>query len=104
MARLSATESIQSRNIIHDLIGGGVAVTFGGESLSTSSLELLFNNEDDALYAYNQLNTGHIFELTDFEKTTTSIIFVVAGSITREFQIDTVDTWIVSCDIQAVFP
>lgn len=104
LLRLSASETIDSRNIIHELLGGGVAVTFGGAAQATSSLEMLFTSEADALDAYTQLNTGHIFELTDTSKTSTSMFFVVAGAITRSYEIESADTWVVSCGIQQVVP
>jgi hypothetical protein len=102
--RLSAQQTIDSRNIIHPLLGGGVAVTFGGDSLATTTLELLFTSEADSLEAYTQLNTGHIFELTDYSKTSTSTYFVVAGSIERQYLTETEDTWLINVDIQTVVP
>lgn len=104
LLRTTAELSVDSRNIIHELLGGGVAVTFGGTSLATSSLEMLFTTEAAALDAYNKLNTGHIFQLTDYSKTSTSMYFVVSGSITREYLTESADTWVVSCDIQQVVP
>lgn len=102
--RMSAEATISSRNIIHDLLGGGVAVTFGGDSKATSTLEMLFTSEADSLDAYTQLNTGHIFELTDYSKTSTSTYFVISGAITRTYVIESEDTWMISCDIQEVTP
>lgn len=102
--RLTAEQSIGTRNIIHELLGGGVAVTFGGDTLATATLEMLFTSEADSLDAYTKLNTGHIFQLTDYDKTSTSTYFVVAGSITRTFEVDTPDTWTISVDIQEVTP
>lgn len=104
LLRMSAETTISSRNIIHELIGGGVAVTFGGDSKGTSTLEMLFTSEAASLAAYTQLNTGHIFQLTDYSKTSTSTYFVVAGSITRTYVPDTEDTWTISVDIQEVTP
>jgi len=104
LLRLSASNTINSRNIIHELLGGGVAVTFGSFSQATSNLEMLFTSEASSLDAYNKLNTGHIFELTDYSKTSTSMYFVVAGNITREFLTNSEDTWLVTCDIQEVTP
>jgi hypothetical protein len=104
LLRLSASESIESRNIVHELIGGGVAVTFGGESLATSTLEMVFTSEASCLEAYEQLNEGHIFELTDYSKTSTSMFFVVAGAIQREFIVESNDTWTLTVDIQQVEP
>ena len=102
--RLSAQQTIDSRNVIHPLLGGGVAVTFGGDSLATTTLELLFTSEADSLEAYTQLNEGHIFELTDYSKTSTSTYFVVAGSINRQYLTNTEDTWLINVDIQTVVP
>jgi len=64
--RMSAETQNQTRNVVHELLGGGVAVTFGGDTLATSSLEMLFTSETDCLDAYTKLNTGHIFQLTDY--------------------------------------
>ncbi len=102
--RMSAEATISSRNIIHELIGGGVAVTFGGDAKATSTLEMLFTSEAASLDAYTQLNTGHIFELTDYSKTSTSTYFVIAGAITRTFVTESEDTWTISADIQEVTP
>jgi len=102
--RINAEETIDSRNIIHPLLGGGVAVTFGGEAKATATLELLFTSEADSLEAYTQLNEGHIFELTDYSKTSTSTYFVVAGSIERQYLTETEDTWLITVDIQTVVP
>lgn len=102
--RLNAEQSIPSRNIIHELLGGGVAVTFGGDTLTTTGLEMLFTSEADSLDAYTKLNTGHIFQLTDYSKATTSMYFVVAGTITREYLTETDDTWRITVDVQEVTP
>jgi hypothetical protein len=104
LLRYSASESIESRNVIHELIGGGVAVTFGGSPLATSNLEMVFTSEASCLDAYDQLINGHLFELTDYSKTSTSMFFVVSGNIQREFIIESTDTWTITVDIQQVEP
>ena len=104
LLRLSAEQSIPTRNQIHELLGGGIAVTFGGDTLATSSLQMLFTSEASSLDAYNKLNTGHVFQLTDYSKTSTSMYFVVSGNITRTLEIESEDTWVISCDIQQVVP
>jgi len=104
LMRISAQESIDSRNVIHDLLGGGVAVTFGENALSTSTLEMVFTNEEQCMIAFTQLKTGHIFYLEDYSKTSTSIYFVVAGALQREYIIESKDTWTITVDIQQVEP
>lgn len=102
--RLNADLSTPTRNVVHELLGGGVAVTFGGDTLATTSLEMLFTSEADSVDAYTKLNTGHIFQLTDYSKTSTSMYFVVAGSIARQYLTDTDDTWLITVDVQEVTP
>lgn len=102
--RLKADETIANRNIIHKLIGGGISVSFGGESKATTTLEMLFISEATALDAYTKLNTGHIFQITDYDKTSISTYFVVDGNIKREYLADTVDSWLITVDIQEVTP
>jgi hypothetical protein len=104
LMRISAQETLTSRNVIHELLGGGVAVTFGENALSTSTLEMVFTSEEDCFEAYNQLRAGHIFRLIDFDKTSTSMYFVVSGNIDREFIIESNDTWTLNVDIQQVEP
>lgn len=102
--RVGAAETIASRNVVHPLLGGGVAVTFGGAAESTTTLELVFKTEALALDAYNQLNTGHVFQITDTNKPTTSQYFSVAGNLTREYNGDTPDVWVITVDVQKVVP
>jgi hypothetical protein len=102
--RLNAEQTLDSRNVIHPLLGGGVAVTFGGDTLQTTTLEMLFTSEAASLDAYTKLNTGHIFELTDYSKPSTSMFFAVAGSITRQYVTNSEDTWLITVDVQEVTP
>lgn len=102
--RVTAAEKIASRNVLHELIGGGVAVTFGGAAKSTETFEFVFKSEAAALDAYTKLNTGHVFQLTDSNKPSTNRYFSVVGNLQREFQGDTADVWIVSVDTQTVVP
>lgn len=102
--RINANEELETRNVVHDLLGGGIAVTFGGNNQPTTTLEMLFTSEASCLDAYTKLNTGHVFELTDYSKTSTSMYFVVAGTVTREYLTNTEDTWIITARVQKVIP
>lgn len=104
LLRMNADQSIASRNVIHELLGGGVAVTFGAEAKSTTTLEMLFTSEAACLDAFTKLNTGHLFQLTDYSKTSTSMYFAVAGTIQRSYEIESDDTWVITVDVQEVQP
>lgn len=102
--RLTASQAASTRNVLHELIGGGIAVTFGEDSGVTHTLEMVFTSETDSEEAFSQLRAGHLFELTDTDKPTTSMYFVLSGTVERAYQVDSVDTWIITCDIQQVEP
>lgn len=101
--RYTAGDSYQSRNIVHELLSGDVAVTFGGEPRRTGTLNFMFDNGTDAYTAYLIMRDGYVFELNDFDDIGTSpLYFVVAGNISREWDDATTDTWTLSVDFQEV--
>lgn len=102
LLRLTANETLTSANVIHQLLGGSIAVTFGEPAKPTTTYDFVFDNETDAYAAFNLLNTGTVFDLVDTDKATTSETFVVAGSVSREYQTDTRDFWIVTVDVQTL--
>lgn len=102
--RLNAADSYASRNIVHELLGGGVAITFGGEPKRTGSLDLFFNSETDANTAYQFLKNGYVFQLADTVASTTDMNFVIAGNISRAWDGSTLNSWLVSFDFQEVQP
>lgn len=102
--RLNVSDSYDSRNVVHELMGGGVAITFGGEPKRTGSLELFFNSEASANTAYLFFKNGYVFQLTDTEAPTSNMNFVVAGKISRAWDGQTVHSWLLSVDFQEVQP
>lgn len=102
--RLNAADSYASRNIVHELLGGGVAITFGGEPKRNGTLDLYFNNEANANTAYQFLKDGYVFQLADVDAPTTDMNFVISGSITRAWDGETFNSWLISFDFQEVQP
>lgn len=102
--RLNASDSYASRNIVHELLGGGVAITFGGEPKRTGTLDLYFNSETSANTAYAFLKNGYVFQLADTDAPTLNMNFVIAGNISREWNTDTLNSWLISFDFQEVQP
>lgn len=96
--------TLQSRNKVHELLGGGVAITFGAEPLRTATLKMLFESETAAAAAETFLRDGFVFQLTDTSVSTTDMYFTIAGRITRELDMDSAATWTVEADIQEVLP
>lgn len=102
--RLNAATSYESRNIVHELLGGGVAVTFGEYPLRTGELQLLFTSEASAAAAVAFFKDGYVFELTDPDVSTLNVYFVVTGEFGYELQEDTLNAWLVTIQYQEVIP
>lgn len=102
--RLNAADSYQSRNTVHELLGGGVAITFGGLPMRTGNLELFFNSESAASTAYEFLKNGYVFQLEDPAAPTLNMNFVMSGNISRAWDGETFNSWLVSFDFQEVQP
>lgn len=102
--RLNASDAYESRNIVHELLGGGVAITFGGEPKRIGTLDLYFNSEASANTAYLFLKNGFVFQLADTDAATLDMTFVIAGTISRKWDGETLNSWLVSFDFQEVQP
>lgn len=102
LARLTLEESQESRNEIHELLGGGVAVTFGEYALRTGNLSLFFDNETASKSAYDFFKNGYVFEITDVDAPTADMFFVLAGSLTRTKVDELRNAWLISVDVQEV--
>ena len=102
--RIDTSNVYESRNKVHELLGGGVAITFGEEPLRTGTLELLFTSESDAVQAVAMHRDGYVFQIADTAKPSLDMTYVVAGQIQGVFQLDSVDAWLVSVDVQEVIP
>lgn len=90
------------RNIIHDLIGEGIAVTLIGSRLRSGTLELLYPVKADAFAAEALLASKTTFTLTDTDVVEVGMSFVTDGDVTVELDDATRDAWVVSVDFQQV--
>lgn len=90
------------RNVIHDLIGGGIAVALVPANPRRAQLRYLFDEQAAA----NDCLTLHAgvtaFTLTEPGDEYVSMAYVVAGAITLELDPDTLTAWIVTVDVQEV--
>lgn len=92
------------RNIVHDLIGGGIAISLVTPRPRSGTLALLYATEDDA-FGCAQLHTAETtFTLTETERPHLSMTYVIdSGGVTVELNEDR-DTWQVSIAFQEVTP
>lgn len=102
--KLDANDAYASRNIVHELMGGGVAITFGGLPKRTGTMALYFNNEAASKTAYDFFVNGYVFQLTDTDAPTTDMTFVISGNIGRRWGGTSLNEWILDVSFQEVQP
>jgi hypothetical protein len=90
----------RSRNVIHDLIGGGIAVSIVAPNPRSGVLELLYPTEAEAEAArqLHLLETG--FTLTDTETPSIGMTYVVDGEVSIRLDEDTLTQWILAVGFQ----
>ena len=94
--------SRESRNIVHDLISGRIAVTMVGPRPRAGVLELFYLTENDAFDAMNLHATESMFTLYDSDRPAVNMTYVIDGSVELELDDETRDRWVVSVGYQEV--
>jgi hypothetical protein len=105
MTVLSPYETARaSRNLIHDLVGGGIAVSLVAPRPRAGTLDLLYSNEVDA-YAALQLHAEETsFTLSDTDAPSVSMQYVVDGDVRLALDEQTLIVWTLSVGYQEVIP
>jgi hypothetical protein len=96
--------SWQSRNIIHDLIGGGIAVSLVAPRPRSGTMELLYQTEALAFAAATLHQEETTFTLIDDQTTNVSMTYVVAGEVSVRLDEETLKAWVVTVGYQGVTP
>ncbi|CAI9386090.1 hypothetical protein [Microbacterium sp. T2.11-28] len=91
----------ESRNIIHDLLSGNVAVTLISPRPRAGTLQLMYTAHSDAFAAFNLHAEETVFTITNPDVTNVGMSYVVRDGIGIR-QDDTRAGWIVSVDFQEV--
>lgn len=93
-----------SRNVVHDLIGGGIAVSLVTPRPRSGELELLYETETDAFNAAALHRAETTFTLTDDGTPHVGMSYVVDGEIAVRLDEDTLVAWIVRIGYQEIIP
>lgn len=93
-------------NLVHTILDGSIAVSLRPAGLRTGTLELLFPLEADAAAAEELHRTAASFTLTEPDRPTIAMSYVLAdgGELGRALDDETRDHWVVSVDFQEVLP
>lgn len=91
-----------SRNVIHDLIGGGIAVSLVQPRPRSGILSLLYGTEADAIAGAQLHRAETTFTLTEDEPASISMSYVIDGDVEVALDDETLTVWIVSVGFQEV--
>lgn len=93
----------EGRNVTHDLIGGGIAVTVVPQRLRSGTLNLFFDTLTDAWDAVELHLSTLTFTLTDTDIPQIGMVYV-AGTVSPALEDETRAQWTVTVQYQEVEP
>jgi len=96
------TEAVESRNIINPIVGGGVDVTLASAAKRTGSFVLLYGSEDEANAAFYLHTLPATFNLSDSDRPTVDLTYVLSGSLERTLDEESRVLWFVTVNYQEV--
>lgn len=102
LAEYSATRA--SRNVIHNLIGGGIAVSLVAPNPRSGVVEYLFADETAAWSCLALHANETTFVLTETSVPPVSMTYVVDGEVSIRLDQATSTAWIVAVGYQEIVP
>ncbi len=96
--------SWQSRNVIHDVIGGGLVVSLVAPRPRAGTFEAFYNTEAEAFACINLHLNETTFVLAETDLPNVGMTYVVDGSLDARLDPETLELWIVTIGYQAVIP
>jgi hypothetical protein len=91
--------STDTTTVVHNLVDGTIAVTDGPDRPRTGTLEMLFDDETDALEAHDAHMAGGVFTLTDPDRDI-SMTYVRSGPMVYMLEPETLDNWVLRVGFQ----
>lgn len=92
----------ESQNIVHDIIGGGIAVTLVRPRPRSGRLELFYLTEAAAFDALTKHSRETTFTLTDTDRPAVNMTYVTEGAIDLALDEEGRTRWIVSVGYQEI--
>lgn len=96
--------SLSSRNVIHDLIGGDIAVTLVAPRPRSGTLALVYAVEADAWAGFNLHAVTDTFTIASDEVSAVDMTYVVDGDVQIALDEETRTVWVVSVGYQEITP
>jgi|GEM_PF-6125030 len=95
-------EAANGLNVINPVVGGGFDVTLRGTSLRNGAFELVYEDEADAAAAFAMHRRPSTFTITDSDRASVGMRYVVDGQISRALDEEERTYWIVRVEYQEV--
>lgn len=95
-------ESAEGKNIINPITGGGVDVTLQEAGKRTGSFILVYTDETEALAAFEMHRQPEVFTLSDSDRPSVGLDYVLAGDLTRALDDESREFWLVTVNYQEV--
>lgn len=95
-----------SRNLVHDLIGGGIAVSLIAPRLRSGVLNLFYRDEADGWAGLALHSRESSFTLTDTDVPEIGMSYVLSDGADLELQLDpdTLTRWLLNVPYQEIVP
>jgi hypothetical protein len=94
----------RSRNIVHDLVGGGIVVSLVAPRPRSGEMQLLYDTESAAFAAVALHAIETSFTLTESDPASVSMTYVVDGQVSIALDEASLLVWIVTVGYQEIEP
>lgn len=94
----------EGRNLVMDLLGGGIAIALVAPRPSSGTLEFLYASETEARAGATLHRQESSFVLTDSDSPAVGIEYVLSGAVRLRLDEESLLAWILSVDYQEVEP
>lgn len=91
-----------SRNIVHNLIGGGIGVTLIPPAPRSGTLQLFYPAEADAAAALALHARPCLFQITESGRESVDMVYIQTGELSIRLEASTADHWVVAVGYQEV--
>lgn len=95
-------ETRNSRTVVNPIVGGGVDYVLYPADLRTGTMSLIFLDEQDAIDCFEVHSQAAVFTITDTERPSINMNYIVSGSNTRTLDDQSRKWWVVSIQYQEV--
>jgi hypothetical protein len=95
-------ESVDTRNVLNPVVGGGVDYTLYPASLRSGQFVAVFDDEDAAAELLRMHQRPARFTLQDADRPSVAMLYIADGTVTRALDDESRDYWLVTIPFQEV--